>query len=55
MLKDYDESVMHSMIEPAFGLLAQKMWRGVVPGMDYDAFMAGAETVSRWPGREFLQ
>lgn len=55
VLKDYDESVMQEMIEPAFGLLAQKMWRGVVPGMDYDAFMAGAETVTRWPGREFLQ
>ena len=54
VLKDYDEHVMHSMIEPTFGLLAQKMWRGVVPGMDYDAFMAGAATISRWPGREFL-
>ena len=54
VLKDYDEHVMHSMIEPTFGLLAQKMWRGVVPGMDYDAFMAGATTVARWPGREFL-
>ncbi|MGN5734812.1 beta-N-acetylhexosaminidase [Arthrobacter psychrochitiniphilus] len=55
VLKDYDEHVMHAMMEPAFGLLAQKMWRGVVPGMDYDTFMTRSSAVSRWPGREFLK
>lgn len=55
VLLDYDERTMHSMIEPAFGVLAQKMWRGVVPEMDYESFTDGAQTVSRWPGREFLR
>ncbi|AIY03221.1 hypothetical protein ART_3622 [Arthrobacter sp. PAMC 25486] len=55
MLLDYDEHTMPSMMEPAFGVLAQKMWRGAVPGMNYATFMAGAEAVAAWPGREFLQ
>lgn len=54
VLLDYDEHTMHSMIEPAFGVLAQKMWRGVVPGMDYETFTTGAQFVSAWPGQEFL-
>ncbi|MFC8304057.1 family 20 glycosylhydrolase [Specibacter sp. NPDC057265] len=54
VLLDYDEHTMFSMIEPAFGVLAQKMWRGVVPKLDYGTFLDGARSVSAWPGRTFL-
>ncbi|MFQ4147671.1 hypothetical protein AAGW05_03075 [Arthrobacter sp. LAPM80] len=55
MLKDYDENVMHSLIEPTFELLAQRIGRGAVPGVDYNAFMTVPGTVARWPGRKFLR
>lgn len=55
VLRDYDEHAMHAMIEPAFGVLAQKMWRGVQPGQDFAAFSAGARSVAGWPGRKFVQ
>ncbi|AIY03218.1 hypothetical protein ART_3619 [Arthrobacter sp. PAMC 25486] len=55
VLRDYDEHTMHAMIEPAFGVLAQKMWRGPVPGMDFEVFTQGAQTVSAWPGRTFVK
>lgn len=54
VLLDYDEHLMHSLIEPTFGVLAQKMWRGAVPGTSYESFMASVKTVSAWPGRTFL-
>lgn len=54
VLLDYDEHTMFSLIEPAFAVLAQKMWRGDVADMDYDSFVAGAAEVSAWPGRTLL-
>ncbi len=55
VLRDYDEHTMHAMIEPAFGVLAQKMWRGAVAGLDFEDFAENAKAVSGWPGRGFLK
>ncbi|PYI69092.1 hypothetical protein CVV68_04720 [Arthrobacter livingstonensis] len=54
VLLAYNELAVHDLVKPAFGVLAQKMWAGAVPGLDYGDFMSGAKLVARWPGREFL-
>lgn len=52
--EDYDETDVHGLVEPTFGLLAQKMWRGQVPGQSYDDFMAGVSSLDVGPGVEKL-
>ena len=54
VLLDYDEHTVHEMVKPAFAVLAQKMWRGAVDGLDYVDFQRHNEAVSRWPGKRFL-
>lgn len=51
---DYDEHTIHSMVEPTFGLLAQKMWSGAGHGLDYESFMERIGSLRRWPGGTFL-
>ncbi|MDI3406479.1 family 20 glycosylhydrolase [Streptomyces cavernicola] len=51
---DYDGEVVHGLVEPTFGLLAQKMWRGVQPGQTYEEFMAGVRRLGVGPGAEHL-
>lgn len=46
---------VHRMLEPTFGLLAQKMWRGVEPGQSYAGFMAGVARLGVGPGTELIQ
>ena len=41
---------VHQLLEPTFGLLAQKMWRGVEPGQTYAEFMAGVTRLGAGPG-----
>ncbi|WP_427017386.1 beta-N-acetylhexosaminidase [Pseudarthrobacter sp. P1] len=55
VLRDYDEHTIHRMVEPTFGLLAQKMWTGSRYGLDYETFMERAGALAGWPGRTFLR
>lgn len=52
---EYDGPDVHGLVEPTFGLLAQKMWRGVQPGQTYEQFMAAAGTHGVGPGMEGLR
>ncbi|WP_436498618.1 family 20 glycosylhydrolase [Actinokineospora sp. HUAS TT18] len=51
---DYDAEDVHGLVEPTFGLLAQKMWRGKVDGQTYEQFMTTAGHVGVGPGMEGL-
>jgi len=46
----YDWREVHRLLEPTFGLLAQKMWRGVEPGQTHAQFMAGVARLGVGPG-----
>lgn len=52
---DYTAQDMHGLVEPTFGILAQKMWRGVETGQTHDAFMAGAGRLGMGPGLTTVQ
>ncbi|MDI3196016.1 family 20 glycosylhydrolase [Pseudarthrobacter sp. AL07] len=52
--KDYDEHTIHAMVEPTFGVLAQKMWSGSTHGLVYESFMERIGSLAHWPGRTFL-
>lgn len=52
--KEYDEHTIHGMVEPAFAVLAQKMWSGAGGGIGYELFAGHVGSVAAWPGREFL-
>lgn len=54
VMKDYDEHTIHRLVEPTFGLLAQKMWSGSGHGVDYESFMERIGSLTNWPGRTFL-
>lgn len=45
----YTEADVHRMVEPTFGLLAQKMWTGATPGVTYDDFMESAKAIGAPP------
>ncbi|MET3812557.1 glycoside hydrolase family 20 protein [Arthrobacter sp. UYEF3] len=51
---NYDEHTIHKMVEPTFGLLAQKMWSGSSHGLVYESFMERIGSLTDWPGRTFL-
>ncbi|WBQ08241.1 family 20 glycosylhydrolase [Kribbella sp. CA-293567] len=51
---DYDGLDVHRLIEPAFGVLAQKMWRGADPGIGYPAFLDRVATLGNGPGNELI-
>ncbi|MBC6446032.1 family 20 glycosylhydrolase [Actinokineospora xionganensis] len=51
----YTATDVHGLVEPTFGLLAQKMWRGKVPGQTYEQFMATVGDLGVGPGMENLQ
>ncbi|MFC0625241.1 family 20 glycosylhydrolase [Kribbella deserti] len=51
---DYDELDVHGLVEPAFGVLAQKMWRGAEPGLSYESFMSRASALGIGPGTEMI-
>jgi len=51
---DYGSDEVHRLVAPTFGLLAQKMWRGVEPGQTYDEFMEGVNSLGVGPGTERL-
>ncbi|MEV8376034.1 family 20 glycosylhydrolase [Kribbella sp. NPDC056861] len=51
---DYGALDVHRLIEPAFGVLAQKMWRGAETGLDYDAFMGRVGALGNGPGNELI-
>lgn len=51
----YDGDDVYGLVEPTFGLLAHKMWRGPVAGLSYDEFMAGARRLAAGPGLERLR
>ncbi|MDJ0357954.1 family 20 glycosylhydrolase [Paenarthrobacter sp. PH39-S1] len=55
VLRDYDEQLIHELVEPTFGLLAQKMWSGAPAGLSYEAFMLRIAALTQWPGRSYLQ
>ncbi len=55
VLQDYDEQLIHRLVEPTFGLLAQKMWSGAPAGLSYEAFMLRIAALRQWPGRSHLQ
>ncbi|KRV46550.1 hypothetical protein AQ490_11735 [Wenjunlia vitaminophila] len=38
-LKDYSELDVHGLVEPTFGVLAQKMWSGGKAGVSYGSFL----------------
>lgn len=46
---------VHQLLEPTFGLLAQKMWRGVEPGQTYAEFMAGVARLGVGPGAGLIK
>ncbi|WP_326701127.1 family 20 glycosylhydrolase [Streptomyces sp. NBC_01754] len=50
VLRDYDEHTVRAMIEPTFGLLAQKMWSGAIPGLDHDGFQERLAALPERPG-----
>lgn len=54
VLLEYDELTMHRMIEPTFGLLAQKMWGSPEPGLSYEQLMARVQSLAPWPAREIV-
>lgn len=54
VLLDYDEQTVHEMVKPAFAVLAHKMWRGAVDGLDFEEFAQHNASVARWPGKAFL-
>ncbi|MET8472977.1 family 20 glycosylhydrolase [Streptomyces sp. NPDC006422] len=51
---DYGSEDVHRLVEPTFGLLAQKMWRGIEPGQTYEEFMDGVSRLGVGPGTEHL-
>ncbi|GIG67362.1 family 20 glycosylhydrolase [Phytomonospora endophytica] len=51
---DYDAADVHGLVEPTFGLLAQKMWRGTEGGTSYADFMADVTALGVGPGMETL-
>ncbi|HEY1180155.1 MAG TPA: family 20 glycosylhydrolase, partial [Phytomonospora sp.] len=51
---DYDGADVHGLVEPTFGLLAQKMWRGKESGQSYEDFMADVAALGVGPGMETL-
>lgn len=55
VLKDYDEQVVYEMVQPAFGVLAHKMWAGAVAGLSYGDFTERSALVARWPGSVLLK
>lgn len=52
---EYDGPDVHGLVEPTFGLLAQKMWRGVEPGQTYEQLMAAVGALGVGPGMEGLR
>lgn len=53
--KQYYGDDVHRLVEPTFGLLAQKMWRGVEPGQSYDDLMRALVRFGVGPGMESLK
>ena len=43
------------MVQPAFGVLAHKMWAGAVAGPSYGDFTERSAMVARWPGSILLK
>ncbi len=54
VLLAYNERAVYNLVKPAFGVLAQKMWAGAVPGLSFEEFTARSKAVSSWPGKAFL-
>lgn len=52
---DYTAQDVHGLVEPTFGILAQKMWRGVETGQTHASFMAGAGRLGVGPGLTTVQ
>lgn len=55
VMKDYDEQDVYEMVQPAFGVLAHKMWAGAVAGLNYADFTERSALVARWPGSVLLR
>lgn len=53
--EDYDGADVHGLVEPTFGLLAQKMWRGVADGQSYEEFQRAVGELGVGPGMEQLR
>lgn len=53
--EDYDGQDVYELVEPTFGLLAHKMWRGPVADLSYDDFMGRVERLGVGPGTEELR
>ena len=51
---DYDELDVHRLIEPAFGVLAQKMWRGADSQLGYESFLGRVGALGNGPGAELI-
>ncbi|MEU0315312.1 family 20 glycosylhydrolase [Nocardioides sp. NPDC006273] len=51
----YDGDDVYRLVEPTFGLLAHKMWRGPVTGLAYDRFMHDVGRLGVGPGSEALR
>ncbi|RJL32905.1 hypothetical protein D5H75_15000 [Bailinhaonella thermotolerans] len=47
--REYTELDVHRLVEPTFGLLAQKMWSGAEAGVPYAAFMGHLRDVAPGP------
>ncbi|GAA1719785.1 hypothetical protein GCM10009809_14450 [Isoptericola hypogeus] len=52
--EDYDGQDVYGLVEPTFGLLAHRMWRGPVAGLAYDDFMGRVERLGVGPGVDEL-
>ncbi|MEV0794905.1 family 20 glycosylhydrolase [Kribbella sp. NPDC050459] len=48
----YDGDDVHRLVEPSFGVLAHKMWRGAVQDLSYADFMARVASLGTGPGTE---
>lgn len=51
---EYDELDVHGLVEPTFGVLAQKMWRGVEAGLSHESFMKRVAAIGVGPGPEMI-
>ncbi|MET7280469.1 family 20 glycosylhydrolase [Kribbella sp. NPDC005582] len=51
---EYDALDVHRLIEPTFGVLGQKMWRGKDSGLTYDAFLERIGALGNGPGTELI-
>jgi hexosaminidase len=52
---DYGAAEVHRLVEPTFGLLAQKMWRGKQPGQTFEQFRSTVGNLGVGPGMEQLR